>query len=395
MTVSRHLPIAVCVLALTSPAFAQKVTVVPGLTAQQVLSQMSDGAAPGVGEAIALTAATEIATEPLAASSGGFIFKLDPSTGLLARTTNTFGPSFTERALTSGEGQVSIGAHFSSTSFDKIGGISLSSLPLTSIKSSGITATGDYTLSERSLDISGIVGVTDNVDVAVVVPLVSVKLAGSSSVFNAAGVNTRLAQTDGIFSGLGDVSALAKIRVFRFSGTTGITDPGGASLLVNVRLPTGSRDNLRGLGITRALVGGVFSMDRGRVHPHANVGFEYWSKQLSFSGIDGQNIKIRNQLQYAGGVEIEAAPKLTLIVDYLGQRIFGGGQIGIITASPSGVATNALSLLPSAIDKMYLAPGLKVNLKSKLLLSLNALVTMKNDGLHSKVTPVVGLILSM
>lgn len=394
MTVSRHLPIAVCVLALSSPAFAQKVTVVPGLTAQQVLSQMSDGAAPGVGEAIALTAATEIATEPLATSSGGFIFKLDPSTGLLARTTNTFGPSFTERALTSGEGQVSIGAHFSSTSFDKIGGISLSSLPLTSIKSSGITATGDYTLSERSLDISGIVGVTDNVDVAVVVPLVSVKLAGSSSVFNAAGVDTRLAQTDGVFSGLGDVSALAKIRVFRFSGT-GITDPGGAALLVNVRLPTGSRDNLRGLGITRALVGGVFSMDRGRVHPHANAGFEYWSKQLSFSGIDGQNIKIRNQLQYAGGVEIEAAPKLTLIVDYIGQRIFGGGQIGIVSAAPSGVATDALSLLPSAIDKMYIAPGLKVNLKSKLLLSLNALVTMKNDGLHSKVTPVVGLILSM
>lgn len=394
MTVSRHLPIAVCVLALSSPAFAQKVTVVPGLTAQQVLSQMSDGAAPGVGEAIALTAATEIASEPLATSSGGFIFKLDPSTGLLARTTNTFGPSFTERALTSGEGQVSIGAHFSSTSFDKIGGISLSSLPLTSIKSSGITATGDYTLSERSLDISGIVGVTDNVDVAVVVPLVSVKLAGSSSVFNAAGVDTRLAQTDGVFSGLGDVSALAKIRVFRFSGT-GITDPGGAALLVNVRLPTGSRDNLRGLGITRALVGGVFSMDRGRVHPHANAGFEYWSKQLSFSGIDGQNIKIRNQLQYAGGVEIEAAPKLTLIVDYIGQRIFGGGQIGIVSAAPSGVATDALSLLPSAIDKMYIAPGLKVNLKSKLLLSLNALVTMKNDGLHSKVTPVVGLILSM
>jgi hypothetical protein len=86
---------------------------------------------------------------------------------------------------------------------------------------------------------------------------------------------------------------------------------------------------------------------------------------------------------------------VTLIVDYLGQRIFGGGQIGIVSATPSGVATDALSLLPSAIDKMYLAPGMKVNLKSKLLLSLNALVTMKNDGLHSKVTPFVGLILSM
>src|SRR5579859_6977987 len=192
MTVSRHLPMAVCVLALASPALAQKVTVVPGLTGQQVLSEMSNGAAPGVGEAIALTTTTEIATQPLATSSGGFIFKLDPSTGLLARTTTTFGPSFTERALTSGEGQVSIGAHFSSTSFNKLGDFALSSLPLTSIKASGITATGNYALTERSLDISGIVGVTDNVDVAVVVPLVSVKIAGSSSVFNASGVDTRL-----------------------------------------------------------------------------------------------------------------------------------------------------------------------------------------------------------
>ena len=34
---------------------------------------------------------------------------------------------------------------------------------------------------------------------------------------------------------------------------------------------------------------------------------------------------------------------------------------------------------------------MKVNIIGKLVLSLNALVTMQNNGLHSKVTPVVGL----
>lgn len=391
---TRHLPIAVTILALGSPALAQKVTTVSGLTGQQVLSQMSDGAAPGVGEAIALTAAVEIATEPLPTSSGGFIFKLDPSTGLLARTTTTFGPSFTERALTSGDGQVSIGANFSSTTFNQISGFSRSALPLTSIKATGLVATGSYKLTDRTLNLSGIVGVTDNLDVAVEVPLVSLRLAGSSTVFNASGVDTRLAQTDGVFSGVGDVSALAKFRVFRFSGT-GITDPGGVALLVNVRLPTGSRDNLRGLGVTRALLGGVFSRDTGRIRPHANAGFEYWSKGLELTGIGG-DVTIRHQVQYAGGVEIEVVPKVTLIVDYLGQHIFGGGQIGLVNTTPaSGLATSALALLPNAIDKMYVAPGIKVNLKSKMLLSINALVTTKNDGLHSRVTPFVGLILSM
>jgi hypothetical protein len=40
---------------------------------------------------------------------------------------------------------------------------------------------------------------------------------------------------------------------------------------------------------------------------------------------------------------------------------------------------------------MMLAPGLKVNLKGKLLLSLHALATLKNDGLKADLAPVVGL----
>ena len=38
---------------------------------------------------------------------------------------------------------------------------------------------------------------------------------------------------------------------------------------------------------------------------------------------------------------------------------------------------------------------MKVNIKGKMVLSLNALVTIKNNGLHSKVTPVAGLNLTM
>jgi hypothetical protein len=38
-----------------------------------------------------------------------------------------------------------------------------------------------------------------------------------------------------------------------------------------------------------------------------------------------------------------------------------------------------------------IVPGLKLNLKSKLVLSANALVTLKDDGLHARVTPMAGL----
>jgi hypothetical protein len=399
----RHVPVAVALLALATPAAAQKVTTVPDLTGQQVLAQLANaGTTRAVGEALALTTALEIATEPFGTSSGGFVFKLDPSTGLLSRTTTTFGPSFTERAITSGEGQVSVGATFSSTSFNKISDFSLSSLPLASIASSNPlvarTATANLNLTARTVAISSTIGVTENVDVGVVVPLVSVKIDGSSSLFNGNGVDTRLAETTSIFSGIGDVSAMAKYRFYRFKKEQQMPDAGGVALLVNMRLPTGSRENLRGLGVTRTFVGGVFSPGTARVRPHASAGFEFWSKGLDIAG-DGQLVTVRHQFQYNGGIEIEAAPKVTLLVDVIGQQILGGGQIGQVTDNSPNVlgitSTQSLVALPDGITKLLLVPGMKVNIKGKMLLSVHALVTMKNNGLHATVTPVAGINLTM
>lgn len=404
MSTMRHVPAALALLALATPAFAQKVTAVPDLTGQQVLVQLSNAATTRpVGEAIALTTALEIATEPFGTSSGGFIFKLDPSTGLQARTTTTFGPSFTERALTSGEGQVSVGATFSSTSFNKISDLSLKSLPLASMASTNPalarTATANLGLTARTVAISSTMGVTDNVDIGVVVPLVTVKIDGSSSLFNGSGVDTRLAQTTSIFSGIGDVSALAKYRFYRFKKDQQMPDAGGVALLVNMRLPTGSRENLRGLGVTRTLVGGVYSSGTSIIRPHASAGFEFWSKGLDIAGNNGQTITVRNQFQYAGGIEIEAAPKITLIADIIGQQILGGGQIGQVTDSSPGIAgissTQSLVALPDGITKLLFVPGMKVNVKGKMLLSVNAIVTLKNNGLHATVTPVAGINLTM
>jgi hypothetical protein len=213
-------------------------------------------------------------------------------------------------------------------------------------------------------------------------------------------VVARVATTDNVFSGLGDVAAIAKYRFVRFKGPE-LPDGGGVALFVAMRLPTGSRDNLRGLGITRTLASVVTSFGRGPVRPHGSVGFEYWSKSIDVrSGSAGSGVSLRHQLQYNGGIEIAAAPKLTLLVDFLGQRIMSGGPVELGAVTPvtgiSGItSTQSLALLGDGINKALLAPGLKVNLKGKLVLSLGALVTMANNGLHSKVTPVAGINLTM
>jgi hypothetical protein len=373
---------------------AQKITTVPDLTGKQVLEQLANQASGGLsGDAIAVATATEIATAPFGTSSGGFVFKLDPATGLLARTTTSFGPSFVERALTAGEGKVSVGATFSSTNYDKLSDFSLSNLPLGSVTASSPivsgTTTGNLKISSQTLSISGAVGVSPNVDVGVVIPLVTVKLSGTSSFVNGNGVVGRLVESNNKFFGVGDVAALAKIRVLKFKGGD-VPDPGGLAINVVMRLPTGDRDNLRGLGVFRTLGSFVASFGKGPLKPHGSVGFEYWNKAVD---VPGDHLK--NQFQFNGGVEVVAAPKLTFLADVIGQRVLGAGPVELGSVTPlAGIgATGAQALIFSdgSLNKVSFIPGMKVNLIGKMVLSLNAIVTMSNNGLHARVTPVAGL----
>lgn len=406
MPVTRRILAAAALLSAVSasPALAQKVTTVPDLTLKQTLGQMASTLSTRpTAEAIAAATALEIATAPTSSSSGGFVFKLDPSTGLLVRTTTTFGPAFTERAMTSGEGQVSVGATFSASTYDKLSGLPLNNLTLGSVNSTNPllarTGTANLALTSKTLTMSTIVGVTENLDIAVVVPMVSIALNGSSSSLTRGdAVVSRLAEAKGTFSGLGDISAMAKYRLYSFKGGP-LPDPGGIAVVVNAKLPTGSKDNLLGLGINRTLVSVVGSGVAGRVRPHGSVGFEYWNKSLDVpTGVAGSTVSIRHQLQYAAGTEVEVTPKVTLNLDFLGQQIRGGGQVGLVTdqSTTSGITGfQSLVVQGDSINKALFVPGIKVNLKAKMLLSLNAIMTMKNDGLHSKVTPVVGLNLTL
>ena len=163
MTIRRQVSVAVTWLTLAgaAPAFAQKVTTVEGLTLTQTLGQLAGplGSRP-VGDAIGLATALEIATPPFGTSSGGFVFKLDPATGLLVRTATTFGPSFAERAITSGEGQVSVGVNFRSSTYDKLSDLSSIGCRLGSVDASSPpvaqTGTANLSLSSKTLVLSGV-----------------------------------------------------------------------------------------------------------------------------------------------------------------------------------------------------------------------------------------------
>jgi hypothetical protein len=397
---------ALLLLVSSVPAAAQSpapiqgtTTTVPGLTlADTVIQMVRPVGATHVGEALGLATELGVATAPFGASSGGFVIKLDPSTGLQVRTATTFGPSFAERALTSGEGNISVGVNFMSSTYDRLDKQAFDGLQVRSISAvlprdarSGIS---NMTVTASTAVISARMGVSDKLDIGAYIPIVTVKVSGSTQLQNGNGDILTFAKGSGVAKGLGDIAGLAKYRFYSFGG--GQPDPGGLAAMVTIRFPTGDRDNLRGLGITRTLVSLIASGGQGRVRPHANVGYEFWSKGVSVASdfTPNSSVTARHQMQYAAGFEFEATPKATLLIDVLGGQIYGGGKVGFKTDTftTPGITTGQSAVaLPEGITKVSLAPGLKVNLKGKLLLSVNALIALRDSGLHARVTPVAGL----
>jgi hypothetical protein len=266
-------------------------------------------------------------------------------------------------------------------------------------------------LSSQSTVIQAVMGASDNLDIGAIIPIVKVKVNGVGWIQN----NVVRRQADGEVrndilyraegdassAGVGDIGVSAKYRFLRFGGTPPPDaplepDPGGLAVMATVRLPTGSREGLRGLGVTRAMGSLIASMGQGRIRPHANVGFEWWDKGIDIVSPDVDTVTVRHRIQYGGGIEFEASPKLTFLVDFLGRHVLGGGVIGYRTVENPNPAAPITSLTHAfateeGIRKLSLVPGMKWNLKGKMLLTVSGIASLFDNGLHDLFTPVVGL----
>lgn len=387
-------------LSVVWSATASGQTADPPSLRSTVLDLTGGVAALPAGEAIGLATALEVANAPFGSSAGGFVFKVDPATGLKVRTAPTFGPSFAERALTAGEGKVSFGASLSVATYDKLNKLSIRQMRLAAangpLPSAQETGNASLVLSSETMVMSVAIGATDKFDIAVALPFVKVKLNGISWIETSTAQVIAFSKGQISSSGLGDIAVTGKYRVFKFGEEQ--PDPGGLALMLTTRIPTGNRENFRGLGITRVLGSAVFSAGTGRLRPHANAGFEWWEKGLEvttdFSGVN--RVGARHQVQYNAGIEFEAGPKMTLLLDFVGRQVLGGGRVEVqsLPVPPGLVGVTSLDLAVATakgIRKFALAPGLKWNLKGSFVFSGNALIALRDNGLHDLFTPVVGL----
>lgn len=153
-------------------------------------------AAAATRDTISQLLVLELGTLPITSSAGGFAYRLDPTLGTVTRSSDSFGPFFTERSLTTGRGHASLAMSYRSATFDNIDGRDLRDGTLVSTASilRGEPQPFDVeTISLRiqtdTMTLSANYGVTDRLDISAAVPLYgsaseasgSTRIAGAGS----------------------------------------------------------------------------------------------------------------------------------------------------------------------------------------------------------------------
>ncbi len=360
-------------------------------------------------------------------SSGGFTYTFNPTLGVFSRTTDSFGPIFAERAETTGQGKITLTASGTRHTFDSVDGVDLRS---GAIKQQVIGFFPDrrrvnlLNVSEEIdadvYTIGGLYGVTDRLDVGVIVPIVDVTvkervtreaffdclLTGTIILdrcpIRSTGRNDKFLPSKEESTGLGDVVLRAKYQAWEWPDIWGGRIALGG--LLEVKAPTarwtggrGDRraftnptiktktetgriddaeitlgDPPRGTGIFRVKPLLIASGTWAGFSPHINVGAEL-----------GETQGITNDLVFAVGADITTlASRVTLAIDVLGRHAFNVDRPRITATGPTGEANP---------DQFAGAFGVKINPISTVLVFFNLLVPLNETGVRDNLTPTLGV----
>ena len=373
--------------AVASPAAAQQTQSIGEvlsflLTNRSIITDdfpRDEAAALATRDAIGRALQIELATLPISSSSGGFTYRFNPTLGTTERASDAFGPFFVERALTAGRGRASLGFSVRYAQFESLDGNNLRD-------GSFVTTANQFTderapfdtealtlrLESTTMTVTGNVGVTDRFDVGVAVPIVSLRMSGERvNVFR--GQSTLQARASASVVGLADIAVRAKVHVLG-SGSSGL------SALGEVRLPTGKEEDLLGAGSTayRAML--IGSSEGTVFGAHFNAGY-------AGGGIS-------NELDYAGGITVAAAPRLTLIGELFGRSLDALGQLQqVALPHPTINGVDTIRLVPedASTRTAFAVAGFKWNIGSSWLLTSNVLFPLTDRGLKAKVVPAVAM----
>jgi hypothetical protein len=371
-------------LVAAAPAHAQTVSDVLTflVTNQSVATGSIDRdreAALATSDTISRALLANLATLPVTASSGAFVYRLNPALGTVERATQSFGPFFVERALTAGRHQASFGMTYQHLHFTSLDGRSLrdGSLVTTANQFTDESAPFDVDTLSLNIDASvatlyGNVGLTDRVEVGFAAPFLALQVDGSR-------INTYRGRTFTQATASARATGLADL-VVRTKYTLFDEDSSGLAAAVDVRLPTGREEDLLGSGSAALKFSGIGSIDRGRTSAHANAG-------VSVGGLS-------REISYGTAMTYAATGRVSVIGELLGRWLDSPGHIVPVSAPHprlNGVETVRLTPGVSSLHILTAVPGFKWNLTDTWVLAGNVTVPLTRGGLTAPFTPFIGM----
>jgi hypothetical protein len=374
---------------------------------------------------------------PIPSPASGFIFSYNPSLGVVARQTESFGPILTERAETIGRHKLFIGFSYQYFDFDRADGVNLKSFGAVFQHekekdlcgpTSPLTCVGDQPLFQKDIistqnriDLKvhqftavATFGVTDRLDVSVAIPILDVHLSMTSSAtitsfegptsvppccvhqFDPANPDiprfeTFISSSQANFfnnnssSGIGDLVFRGKLQLLK-------RERAGFTAGMDVRVPTGDEKNFLGSGAWGLRPFVTFSY-ASRISPHASFGYQINGKSILAGDVTTNTAAfLPDVITYSGGADIGVNHRLTFSADFLGQTLPDANTISSNTFTDFANNPHAnIAAGTSTINQQSIAVGGKVNPFGKLLITANVLFRLNDAGLHSRPVPLGGI----
>lgn len=265
---------------------------------------------------------------PTPSAVGVVSYAFNEETGTYEKVEGALGPLIAERGTTSGKGRLNIAVNYAYTEFSDLNGSDDIVLTLEHCQDPSCFFGGDpnhpvfddvievtlnFTLRSQAIITSIVYGLTDNVDVGLVLPYLRNDLTVSTDAqivrqpgsipgthrFNPL-IETARQYGSQHATGIGDMIVRAKFRVPSLKWAD-------VAFLADAKVPSGEEADFLGTGDMTVRGTLIASKLGSRFNPHVNVGYELNLDDTDFSYLD-----------YRMGTEVFVSSRLTLATDLAG-----------------------------------------------------------------------------
>jgi len=367
----------------------------------------------------------QVSQIPIGSPVSGFIF----TAGAL-QPVESFGPILTDRAETIGKHKIYLGFSYQFFNFDGVDGVNLKQFgavfthepeptvcqtqptvpcivvngQLQPIYTQDVVSTlNRIDLKINQYAIVGTYGLTNKLDVSLLVPILNVRMGmfSNATIFNFEpppvnhSFGAPLAPYSANFvdhnskSGIGDLTLRGKFLAWQDS-----KEKSAVAVGLDIWLPTGNAYDFLGSGTwgVRPWANYTYS---GRVSPHASVGFQGNGSSVLAGDVTTQPVtkaQLPNVFTYSAGADAQIFRWLSASGAFIGQSLLNAQRIKADTFTDyAGTPHQNITTYTGTVNQESIALGGKVEPISKLLVSLNVLFRVNNAGLHSKPAPLIGI----